>query len=151
MPHPRTGLILLLLAALAVGAGCTREGGSGAKGPPAPVGPPVTTPSGVTYSDLKIGDGPRARAGLTVAVHYSGWLADGTLFDTSLKHVRPFVFRLGEGEVIQGWDEGLMGMRVGGKRLLVVPPELAYGDKGVPGMIPPGATLTFQVELMGVN
>lgn len=150
MTIPRAGLICLLLAALAVEPACAREEGSGAKAPEA-AGPAVTTESGLTYTDLKVGDGPPARAGLTVAVHYSGWLADGTLFDTSLKHARPFVFKLGKGEVIQGWDEGLVGMRVGGKRRLTVPPELAYGDTGVAGLIPPGATLTFQVELMGVN
>jgi FKBP-type peptidyl-prolyl cis-trans isomerase len=111
----------------------------------------VTLPSGLVYEDLKVGDGPRARAGLMVSVHYSGWLTDGTLFDTSLNKPRPFVFRLGKGEVIQGWDEGLIGLRVGGKRRLKVPPDLAYGDKGVPGLIPPGATLVFQVELFGVN
>jgi FKBP-type peptidyl-prolyl cis-trans isomerase FkpA len=148
---------LALLTALAAVPGCSREGGKVSGGaregaPTRPFGPnAVTLPSGIIYEDLKVGDGPRARAGLMVSVHYSGWLTDGTLFDTSLNKPRPFVFRLGEGEVIRGWDEGLIGLRVGGKRRLKVPPDLAYGDKGVPGLIPPGATLVFQVELFGVN
>lgn len=156
-PTRALALGLAFLLALAAAPGCADEGGkeaapSGGKAAPAPPGPDaVTTPSGLVYEDLKVGDGPAARAGLMVSVHYSGWLTDGTLFDTSLKGPRPFVFRLGKGEVIQGWDEGLVGMRVGGKRRLRVPPDLAYGAKGVAGLIPPGATLVFQVELLGVN
>jgi FKBP-type peptidyl-prolyl cis-trans isomerase len=148
---------LALLTGLAVGPGCTGKGGKdAAQTAPSPAlqapGPnAVTMPSGLIYEDLKVGDGPPARAGLMVSVHYTGWLTDGTQFDTSLKNPRPFVFRMGRGEVIQGWDEGLVGMRVGGRRRLRVPPDMAYGDKGVPGLIPPGATLVFDVELWGVN
>jgi FKBP-type peptidyl-prolyl cis-trans isomerase len=163
MPKLTRGLVLstylglALLLSLAAGTGCAQEGGkgaadAGAKAATQPPGPnAVTLPSGLIYEDLKAGDGPKARAGLMISVHYSGWLTDGTLFDTSLKNPRPFVFRLGKGEVIKGWDEGLVGMRVGGRRRLRVPPDLAYGDKGVAGLIPPGATLVFDVELLGVN
>ncbi len=147
------GLVLCL--GLAAGTGCVKAGGGKAEGwDPATWKPgpdAVTMPSGITYEDVTIGAGPKARAGLMLSVHYTGWLTDGTMFDTSLKNPRPFIFRLGRGEVIKGWDEGLVGMRVGSKRRMRVPPELAYGDKGVPGLIPPGATLIFQVELMGVN
>jgi len=159
MPFPPAArapvLALAVLLALATGAGCTKEADNPAAQAAAALQPPgpdaVTLPSGIIYEDIKVGDGPRARAGLMVSVHYTGWLTDGTQFDTSLNKPRPFVFRMGRGEVIQGWDEGLVGMRVGGRRRLTIPPDLAYGDKGVPGLIPPGATLVFQVELWGVN
>jgi FKBP-type peptidyl-prolyl cis-trans isomerase len=114
-------------------------------------GEPVTTPSGLTYEDLVAGEGAEAVPGTLVSVHYTGWLADGTLFDTSRTREAPFGFRLGKGQVIPGWEEGIAGMRVGGKRRLTIPPALAYGEEGVPGAVPPGATLVFQVELMAVT
>ena len=109
-----------------------------------------TTPSGLRITDLVIGDGAEARAGQTVAVNYRGTLANGTEFDSSYGR-GPFSFPLGGGRVIQGWDEGVAGMKVGGKRKLVIPPDLAYGDRGAGGVIPPNATLTFEVELLRIG
>jgi peptidylprolyl isomerase/FKBP-type peptidyl-prolyl cis-trans isomerase FkpA len=100
--------------------------------------------------ELVVGTGPEATAGRTVEVHYTGWLTDGTRFDSSVGG-DPFSFELGAGEVIEGWDRGVAGMKVGGKRRLTLPPELAYGARGAPPVIPPGATLVFEVELLGVS
>lgn len=101
--------------------------------------------------DLVLGDGPEATSGQKVSVHYTGWLTDGTKFDSSKDRNRPFEFKLGGGQVIKGWDQGVVGMKVGGKRKLTIPPELGYGAKGFPGAIPPSATLVFEVELLGVS
>ena len=109
-----------------------------------------TTPSGLRITDLVVGDGAEAIAGQTVAVNYRGTLANGTEFDSSYGR-SPFSFPLGGGRVIQGWDEGVAGMKVGGKRKLVIPPDLAYGDRGAGGVIPPNATLTFEVELLRIG
>ncbi len=111
----------------------------------------VTTDSGLKYADLEVGDGPTPEKGQTVSVHYTGWLEDGTKFDSSLDRGQPFSFVLGEGRVIRGWDEGVATMKVGGKRQLVIPPELAYGERGAGGVIPPNATLIFDVELLEVR
>lgn len=110
----------------------------------------VTTDSGLVYEDLVVGQGDEAQAGDTVSVHYTGWLEDGTQFDSSVDRGTPFEFNLGAGAVIQGWDEGVAGMRQGGKRRLVIPPELAYGEPGR-GPIPPNATLIFEIELLEIK
>ncbi|MDP1572808.1 MAG: FKBP-type peptidyl-prolyl cis-trans isomerase [Pseudomonadota bacterium] len=101
--------------------------------------------------DLTVGTGATATAGQTVSVHYTGWLTDGKKFDSSVDRNDPFEFRLGAGQVIAGWDQGVAGMQVGGKRKLTIPPELGYGSRGAGGVIPPNATLVFEVELLGLR
>ncbi|MBL8482359.1 MAG: FKBP-type peptidyl-prolyl cis-trans isomerase [Rhodocyclaceae bacterium] len=107
--------------------------------------------SGLIIEDSVTGTGARAEAGKTVEVHYTGWLTDGRKFDSSKDRGRPFSFRLGAGQVIQGWDEGVAGMQVGGTRKLTIPPEMGYGARGAGGVIPPNATLVFEVELLNVR
>jgi FKBP-type peptidyl-prolyl cis-trans isomerase len=111
----------------------------------------MTTDSGLQFEDLVVGQGPNAQYGQTVTVHYTGWLTNGTKFDSSLDKGQPFQFVLGAGEVIKGWDEGVSTMRIGGRRRLIIPPQLGYGDRGAGGVIPPGATLVFEVELLGAQ
>ena len=111
----------------------------------------VTTESGLMYLDMTVGTGRQAELGDTAAVHYTGWLADGKKFDSSVDRKEPFSFRLGAGQVIKGWDEGVMGMKIGGKRKLTIPPQLGYGARGAGGVIPPNATLTFDVELLDLR
>jgi FKBP-type peptidyl-prolyl cis-trans isomerase len=101
--------------------------------------------------DLQTGTGDEAKAGQMVSVHYTGWLENGTKFDSSLDRRQPFQFKLGAGQVIQGWDQGVAGMKVGGKRKLTIPASLGYGARGAGGVIPPNATLIFEVELLGVK
>jgi len=111
----------------------------------------ITTPSGLKYTDLETGQGTEAQKGKTVSVHYTGWLENGTKFDSSKDRGTPFSFALGGGQVIRGWDEGVAGMKVGGKRRLTIPADLGYGARGAGGVIPPNATLVFEVELLGVK
>lgn len=111
----------------------------------------ATTSSGLKYSDQVVGTGVEAVAGKTVSVHYTGWLASGQKFDSSVDRGQPFSFPLGAGRVIKGWDEGVQGMKVGGKRKLTIPSELGYGSRGAGGVIPPNATLIFDVELLDVR
>jgi len=109
------------------------------------------TPSGLTIEELVTGEGATAASGRSVTVHYTGWLASGSKFDSSKDRSDPFVFNLGAGQVIPGWDEGVQGMQVGGTRKLTIPPELAYGAHGAGGVIPPNATLVFEVELLRIG
>ena len=110
----------------------------------------MTHEAGFQYQDLQVGDGVEIQSGQSAVVHYTGWLEDGTKFDSSLDRGEPAVFPIGVGAVIKGWDLGVVGMKVGGTRRLTLPPELAYGDRGTGGVIPPGATLVFQIQLLDV-
>jgi FKBP-type peptidyl-prolyl cis-trans isomerase len=111
----------------------------------------ITTDSGLKYVDIKEGSGEAAKKGDTVDVHYTGWLKDGKKFDSSKDRNRAFSFTLGAGRVIKGWDEGVQGMKVGGVRKLIIPPDLAYGKRGAGNVIPPDAELTFEVELLKIR
>jgi peptidylprolyl isomerase len=153
-------LLSVLLLALSFAGGGARSAVPAAPRPvqPLPAAQPntaqgglVTTQSGLQYLDQVVGNGPQPQPGQTLIVHYTGYLDNGTVFDSSLQRGQPFEFVLGAGQVIRGWEEGLATMRVGGKRRLIVPPELAYGAAGAGGVIPPNARLTFDVELLGVR
>jgi FKBP-type peptidyl-prolyl cis-trans isomerase len=111
----------------------------------------ITTKSGLKYVELKEGTGDAAKAGDQVSVHYTGWLKDGKKFDSSVDRGEPFGFKLGAGQVIKGWDEGVQGIKVGGKRKLIIPPELGYGSRGAGSVVPPNAELTFEVELLKIQ
>jgi FKBP-type peptidyl-prolyl cis-trans isomerase len=118
-------------------------------------GKTVELPDGLKYTDVKVGTGEEAKSGFIIAVEYTGWLykngAKGAEFDSSKSAGKPFTFKLGGGQVIKGWDEGVAGMKIGGQRTLIIPPELAYGAKGAGGVIPPNATLMFDVELLSAR
>jgi len=120
-------------------------------GPTKVTGAPTKTPSGLEYWDIKVGTGAEAKPGHKVKVDYTGWLTSGKKFDSSVGTGKPFEFMIGAGQVIKGWDEGVAGMKVGGKRQLRIPPDLAYGAKGYPGAIPPNATLIFDVRLVAAD
>ena len=111
----------------------------------------ITTDSGLVIEEVSVGSGDEATTGQTVSVHYTGWLTDGSKFDSSKDRNEPFEFPLGSRWVILGWDEGVVGMRVGGTRKLTIPPELGYGASGAGGVIPPNATLVFEIELLGLS
>lgn len=157
-------LPLILVAILFLVAACGRvettnapAGEGAASGGAAPAAPTklqdsqlTTTPSGLKYADLVVGSGAEATSGSTASVHYTGWLENGTKFDSSLDRGQPFDVKIGAGEVIKGWDEGLQGMKVGGKRQLIIPPALGYGSADQ-GTIPPNSTLIFEVELVDVK
>ena len=153
----RNGLLIAIVAVAAtavLGQIGTAEKASPHTNTSAPTkvtGAPTKTPSGLEYWDIKVGTGPIAQKGQKVKVHYTGWLTSGKKFDSSVDAGKPFTFTLGAGEVIKGWDEGVAGMKVGGKRQLRIPPQLAYGERGYPGVIPPNSTLIFDVELLGVQ
>ena len=148
-------LTLVVVASLALG--CERGSDTGT----APAAPgekaaamsenTLTTASGLQYVDTKVGTGASPQAGQTAVVHYTGWLLDGKKFDSSKDHGQPFSFQVGRGQVIKGWDEGVATMKVGGTRTLIIPPDLGYGARGAGGVIPPNATLKFEVELLEVR
>ncbi len=120
-------------------------------GPPPVTGEPTLTETGLGIIDIETGTGETPAPGQTLAVHYTGWLSDGTKFDSSLDTGTPFELAFGAGQVIAGWDEGLATMKVGGKRRLIIPPELAYGEQGSPPTIPPNSELTFDIELLEIK
>jgi hypothetical protein len=150
-------LIIVLMAAglIACSRSADRDSAPGKGGFSASLGVDTAamtkTPSGLRYQDVTPGQGKEATPGRAVSVHYTGWLPNGEKFDSSRDRNQPFGFTLGAGEVIAGWDEGVAGMKVGGRRKLVIPPDLAYGTAGAPPDIPPGATLVFDVELLDVR
>ncbi|MBZ5661566.1 MAG: FKBP-type peptidyl-prolyl cis-trans isomerase [Acidobacteriia bacterium] len=153
-------LLFAIFAVLGFTSGCgsseksgapSQAGASSPSSPAKVTGPPTTTASGLQYWDIVTGNGDTAVPGKPVSVHYTGWLTTGEKFDSSLDHGKPFVFTLGAGQVIPGWDEGVAGMKAGGKRQLRIPPALGYGDSGAGGVIPPKATLIFDVELLEVG
>jgi FKBP-type peptidyl-prolyl cis-trans isomerase FkpA len=139
-------LLKSLVWAVGLALNAVAPGASGAAAPAE-----VTTSSGLKYQDVKEGNGDVATAGKTVSVHYTGWLTNGTKFDSSKDRGQPFEFPLGGGRVIRGWDEGVQGMKVGGVRKLTIPAELGYGARGAGGVIPPNSTLVFEVELLKVS
>jgi FKBP-type peptidyl-prolyl cis-trans isomerase len=146
-------LILLLTASLLRAQTSTQRSATvpNTKAPTKVTGEGVKTASGLQYWDIKVGTGQEAKDGDHVKVHYTGWLTSGKKFDSSVDAHQPFELTLGQGEVIKGWDEGIAGMKVGGKRQLRIPPDLAYGAKGYPGVIPPNATLIFDVQLLSIK
>jgi FKBP-type peptidyl-prolyl cis-trans isomerase len=161
------GLVVLALVAVFASTQCSTDAEEPAEEPAVeePAAEEVQPPSGedtesapaaeevteLQIEDLVVGEGAEAVAGSTVLVHYTGWLTDGTKFDSSLDRGQPFSFGLGQGMVIPGWDQGVEGMKVGGKRKLTIPPDLGYGAQGAGGVIPPNATLIFEVELLEVQ
>src|SRR3990167_5165903 len=135
--------ILIILAMTLASTGC-----SDSNSPAPDAGGYVTNSSGLKYKDIMVGTGDTAEVGKTLSMHYVGTLTDGSKFDSSRDRGTPFEFTLGMGEVIQGWDEGVEGMKESGKRELVIPYQLAYGEQGIPGVIPAKSTLVFEVELL---
>jgi len=143
----RTFTLVLILAACAA----LLAAQTSTSAPTKVTGKPKMTRSGVEYWDIKVGDGKTAVPGKKVVVHYTGWLTNGKKFDSSVDRMEPFTFTLGAGQVIKGWDEGVAGMKEGGKRQLKIPPQAGYGARGAGGVIPPNATLIFDVELLAVR
>lgn len=136
------GILLLALIAFAVYQSVSKQKSSASSA--------VQSASGLIIEDLKIGEGPQVKSGDQVQVHYTGWLTDGTKFDSSFDRNKPFTFTIDAGQVIKGWDEGIIGMQAGGKRKLTIPAALAYGARGAGNAIPPDATLIFEVELIDI-
>lgn len=160
MIRQKVVLLPVIFAVLGFVSGCgnseksSTSNQSSASSPSSPTrvnGQPTTTASGLQYWEIVVGTGDTAVPGKPVSVHYTGWLTSGEKFDSSLDRGKLFVFSLGEGQVIKGWDEGVVGMKAGGKRQLRIPPTLGYGNSGAGGVIPPKATLIFDVELLEVG
>ena len=155
----KTLVVILVITLLALASLAIAQTAPAKKAPALPAtsrptkvtGEPTKTASGLEYWDIKVGTGAVAESGQHVRVDYTGWLTNGKKFDSSVGTGRPFGFKLGAGQVIKGWDEGVAGMKVGGKRQLRIPPDLAYGAKGYPGVIPANATLIFDVQLIDVK
>ena len=151
MKLTKLGVILLSLAIpMAAQTKKTTTAAPHPAGPTKVTGEGTKTASGLQYWDIKVGTGQEAKKGDHVQVHYTGWLTSGKKFDSSVGG-KPFEFRIGNGDVIKGWEEGVTGMKVGGKRQLKIPPDLAYGKDGYPGAIPPNATLIFDIQLIGIR
>ena len=146
-------IALLTLAAVAMAAqsGSSKKSSASGSGPTKVTGAPTKTADGLEYWDIKQGTGKAAQKGDTVTVNYTGWLTNGKMFDTSVGKAPFTVENLGNAPVIKGWNEGIVGMKVGGKRQLKIPGDLAYGPQGYPGLIPPNATLIFDVEMLGIK
>ena len=157
MTRPLALVVFAVIALFAFGyTACTKKETAPDTQPAASAPQAAAVGSASAATELKIeeqkaGTGAEAVAGKEVSVHYTGWLTDGKKFDSSLDRGQPFKFQLGAGQVIQGWDKGVIGMKVGGKRKLTIPPSLGYGERGAGGVIPPNSTLVFEVELLGVN
>jgi FKBP-type peptidyl-prolyl cis-trans isomerase FkpA len=151
MMNRQFALILALFASFCIASGCGGSNKASTSSPLKVTGQPTTTPSGLQYWDIVTGTGATAAPGNTVKVHYSGFLTSGAKFDSSRDRGEPFSFPLGGGQVIKGWDEGVAGMKVGGQRQLRIPPDLGYRPTGAGGVIPPNATLIFDVELLDVS
>jgi peptidylprolyl isomerase len=151
----RSGLALLAMTAMAGLPSLAASGAAKAEAAPKAAPKPVTTASGLQYVDTQVGTGASPRNGQTCVMHYTGWLyengAKGKKFDSSVDRGQPFEFPIGMKRVIAGWDEGVGTMKVGGKRTLIIPAKLGYGDRGAGGVIPPNATLIFEVELLGIK
>ena len=147
----KSALIFAVIALATLAIAQTAKKTATAAGPTKVTGPGSKTASGLTYWDIKQGTGPVAETGHNVKVDYTGWLTNGKKFDSSVGSGKPFEFKLGAGQVIKGWDEGVAGMKVGGKRQLKIPPDLAYGANGYPPVIPANSTLIFDVTLRGVE
>ena len=150
----RTAIVIIILAlcatlALAQAKKRTAHKAATTSGPTKVTGPGTDLPGGLNYWDITQGTGPVVQKGDTVKMEYTGWLTSGKKFDSNVGTGRPFTVKLGAGDVIKGWDEGIPGMKVGGKRQLRIPPDLAYGAQGYPGVIPPNSTLIFDVKLLG--
>jgi len=146
-PNMQRRLVFVICAAIALVAHSAHQ--------PATAGDTMTTQSGLKIEDAKVGEGASPKTGQTCVMHYTGWLYEdgkkGAKFDSSVDRGQPFAFKIGVGQVIRGWDEGVGSMKVGGKRTLIIPPELGYGSRGAGGVIPPNATLIFDVELLDIE